>query len=97
MELDAAGDLDGGRIGGVADSQGEFAEVVEDHAAGGADPALVRVEADHGLLGPQSASDLPFDQAEDEQGQADDLDESGDTPVVLHEDWRDRQGPLKSW
>lgn len=54
MELDAAGDLHSGRIGGAADPQGEFAEMVEDHATGGADPVLVRVEADHGLFGPQS-------------------------------------------
>ncbi|WP_406410692.1 hypothetical protein [Streptomyces sp. NBC_01614] len=60
--MDAAGDLHGGRIGGATDPQSEFAEVVEDHAIGGADPALVRVEADHGLFGPQSASDLSLEE-----------------------------------
>ncbi|MEU9048099.1 MULTISPECIES: hypothetical protein [unclassified Kitasatospora] len=97
VELDAAVDLDGWRVGDVADSQGEFAEVVEDHPAGGADAAIVRVEAGHGLVGAERASDLPLDQAEDQQCQADDLDQSGDAPVVLHEDRCDRQGPLKSW
>jgi hypothetical protein len=44
VELDAAGDLDGGRVGDVAYPQGEFAEVSEDHAADGADPAGVGAE-----------------------------------------------------
>ncbi len=43
----------------MAGPQGEFAEVVEDQAAGGADPAVVGVAADHGLLGAECASDLP--------------------------------------
>lgn len=95
MELDAACDLDGGRVGDVADPQGEFAEVVEDHAAGGTDAAVVRVETGHGLFGAECASDLPFDEAEDQQGQADDLDQGGDAPVVLHEDRRDREGAFE--
>jgi hypothetical protein len=69
--------------------------VVEDHTAGGADAAGVGVEAGHGLLGAERASDLPFNEAEHRQGQADDLDEGGDTPVVLHEDRRGRERPLE--
>ncbi|MDB1090206.1 hypothetical protein PJ985_21875 [Streptomyces sp. ACA25] len=95
VELDATGDLDGGRVGDVADSQGEFAEVVEDHAAGGADPTVVGVETGHALFRPQGPSDLPLDQAEHQQGQADDLDQGGDAPVVLDEDRRDRERPLE--
>ncbi|MET9383639.1 hypothetical protein ABZY09_21850 [Streptomyces sp. NPDC002928] len=91
VELDSAGDLDGGRVGDVADPQPEFAEVVEDHAAGRADPAVVGVEAGHGLLGAEGSSNLPLDQAEHQQGQADDLDQSGDAPVVLDEDRCDRE------
>ncbi len=37
MELDAAADDDGGRVGGMTDSKSKAAEVVEDHPAGGAD------------------------------------------------------------
>jgi hypothetical protein len=70
VELDAAGDLDDGRVCRVADAEGEFAEVVEDHAAGGADPAVVRVEADHGLLVAECPSDLALDEAEDQQSRA---------------------------
>ncbi|MGQ7747635.1 hypothetical protein ACUN29_03820 [Streptomyces sp. WC2508] len=81
----------------MAGPQGEFAEVVEDQAAGGADPAVVGVAADHGLLGAECASGLPLDQTEDEQGRADDLDQGGDTPVVLDENGRDREGPLQLW
>ncbi|WP_223065027.1 hypothetical protein [Streptomyces sp. IB201691-2A2] len=94
VELDATGDLDGGRIGDVADPQGEFAEMVENHAAGGADSAIVRVEAGHGLVRSKRASDLPLDQTEHQQSQADDLDEGGDAPVVMDEDRRNRQGAL---
>ncbi|MFF9511438.1 hypothetical protein ACF1BU_34770 [Streptomyces sp. NPDC014724] len=95
VELDAAVDLDGWRVDDVADSQGEFAEVVEDHPAGGADAAVVRIEAGHGLVGAECSSDLPLDEAEDEQGRADDLDRRGDAPVVLHEDRCDRQGAFE--
>jgi hypothetical protein len=91
VELDSAGDLDGGRVGDVTDPQGEFAEVVEDHAAGGADAAVVGVEAAHGPLGAERPSDLPLDQAEDQQSQTDDLDQGGNAPVVLHEDRHDRE------
>ncbi|NEW71101.1 hypothetical protein [Streptomyces rhizosphaericus] len=52
------------------------------------------MENAHGLFGTERASDLPFDGAEAQQGQADDLDQGGDTPVVLHEDWGDGEGPL---
>jgi hypothetical protein len=92
--LDSAGDLDGGRVGDVTDPQGEFAEVVEDHAAGGADAAVVGVEAAHGPLGAERPSDLPLDQAEDQQSQTDDLDQGGNAPVVLHEDRHDRERSL---
>ncbi|MFI1185966.1 hypothetical protein [Streptomyces californicus] len=41
---------------------------------------------------PQGPSDLPLDEAEHQQGQADDLDQGGDPSVVLDEDRRDGQG-----
>jgi hypothetical protein len=34
VQLGAAGDLDAGRFGHVADPQGEFGEMVEDHPSG---------------------------------------------------------------
>ncbi len=95
--MDAAGDLNGGRVGDVADAHGELAEVLEDHAAAGTDAAVVGVEAAHGLRGAERPSDLPLDQAEDQQGQEDDMDQGGNAPVVLHEDRRDRKRALKSW
>ncbi|MDX2759260.1 hypothetical protein [Streptomyces europaeiscabiei] len=94
-ELDAAGDLSGRRVGDVADPQGEFAEVVEDDAAGRADTAVVGIKAGHGLLGAEGASDLPLDQAEHQQCQADDLDQSGDASVMLDEDRCDRERPFE--
>ncbi|MEV7053835.1 hypothetical protein [Streptomyces anulatus] len=95
MELNTTGDLDGGWVGDMGDPQGEFAEVIEDHTAGGADAAVVVVEPGHGLFRSQSPSDLPLDQAEHQQGQADDLDQGGDAPVVLREDRCDRERPLE--
>ncbi|MFG2887575.1 hypothetical protein ACGFYV_35745 [Streptomyces sp. NPDC048297] len=95
VELDAAGDLHGRRVGDVADPQTELAEVVEDHPSGRPHSAVVRVEPGHGLLRPQGPSDLAFDQAEDQQGQADHLDQCGSTPVVLDEDRGDRERPLE--
>ncbi|MFJ2806010.1 hypothetical protein [Kitasatospora sp. NPDC087271] len=67
----------------------------EDHAAGGADGSVVRIEAAHGLFRPESLAYLAFDQAEDQQGQADHGDQGGDAPVVLQEDRRVREGALE--
>ncbi|MGW1564574.1 hypothetical protein ACWCQ1_50385 [Streptomyces sp. NPDC002144] len=63
MELNATGDLGGGRVGHVTDPQRQFAEVLEEHPAGGPDPAIVRVEADHRLLAAQCTPHLALDQA----------------------------------
>jgi hypothetical protein len=48
------------------------------------------------LVAPECPADLPFDEAEQQQGQADHPDQCGDAFVVLHEDGVTASGPLKS-
>ncbi|GAA1912468.1 hypothetical protein GCM10009753_50520 [Streptantibioticus ferralitis] len=95
MCLDSSVDQDDGWTGAGAGPDHQAGEVVEDHAAGGADGAVVGVEAAHGLVGAQGPADLPFDQAEHEQGQADHADQGLDAPVVLQEDRGDRERALE--
>ncbi|MER5933262.1 hypothetical protein [Streptomyces sp. NPDC002054] len=70
LELDAAADDDGGRVGGMTDPQSQAGEVVEDHAAGGADCLVAGIQPGHLLVAPEGPADLALDQAEHEQGQA---------------------------
>jgi hypothetical protein len=65
-------------------------EGVEDESCGGFDGAVVvGVEADDLGLGGEVGAGLALDEAEDEQGQADDADQGGDAPVVLQVERRD--------
>lgn len=95
MCLDSSADEDDGWAGGGAGAEHEAVEVVEDHAAGGSDLAVVGVEAGHGLFGTQGLADLAFDQAVDQQGQADHGDQGCDAAVVLQEQRRDGQRALE--
>ncbi|MFI6062259.1 hypothetical protein [Streptomyces sp. NPDC051286] len=96
MELYAPVDDDGGRGGGAADSQAQAGEVVEDHPAGRPDCLVARIQAPHLLFGSQGAADLAFDQAEQQQGQADHGDQCGEALVVLTKIGVTARGPLKS-
>lgn len=72
-------------------------ECGEDESAGG-DGGSSGVEAIDlgGVLLGEGVSDLAFDEAQDEQGQADDGDQGGDPPVVLEVESSDGQGPSKA-
>ena len=83
--------------GGFGD-QAQVSEGLEDGSAGGSGwGAAVTGQAGHHLaVGAQGVADLPFYQAEDQQGQADHGDQSGDAAVGLQEQRGDREGPLNS-
>ncbi|WP_405863630.1 SpoIIE family protein phosphatase [Streptomyces sp. NBC_00005] len=49
--MDAAGDDDGGRVGGAADPQPQFAQVEKDHPRGRPHPPRIRVESRHLPIG----------------------------------------------
>ena len=67
--------------------EAELAEGLEDEPAGGfAGPAVVDVEAAYFGVGGEVAADFAFDEAEDQQGQADHGDQSGDPSVAAQED-----------
>jgi hypothetical protein len=54
-----------------------------------------RIQPLHFLFASQRPADLAFDQAEQQQGQADHRDQCGDALVVLHEDGGDGQRALE--
>jgi hypothetical protein len=91
--LDDAVEDHGGRVGRAADPQLQLAQVVEDHPAGRTYPSATGVDAGHCPVAVlvQRPPHLPFDQAENQQGQADHLDQGCDAPVVLDEDRGDGQ------
>lgn len=64
-------------------------EVIGDHSAGGSHLLVAGVEAQHLLVTSEGLPDLAFDQAEQQQGQADHRDQCGDAPVVLVIDFGD--------
>src|SRR4029453_203744 len=67
---------------------------LEDQPPGGLG-RLADVQPWEGEVGGDGVSDLPLDQAEDEQGQADHGDQGLDAPVGLQEHRRDRQRTLE--
>ena len=78
--LDADGFGDGGGVAVVGGDQAQVGQRAEDGPAGGAGGGqAVAGQAGHhlGVRG-QCLADLPFDQAEDQQGQADHGDQGGD-------------------
>src|SRR6266508_184084 len=83
------------RVVAAGGDEPEAGQGLEDEPPGG----LGRL-ADIQPVEPDSRSDgppyLPFDQAEDEQGQADDGDQGLDAPVGLQEHGCDRQRPFEA-
>src|SRR5438552_9255059 len=82
-ELDVVGAGNAGWSAPGGGDESDAGQGGEDVAGGGPGGTAFGVEADHGALWGDGEADLAFDEAEDEQGQADDGDESGDAPVVL--------------
>ena len=77
--LVAEGLGEGGRLAEVGEHQPEFAECLEDESSGGLSwAAVVDVEAAYLGVRGQVSADFAFDEAEDEQGQADHGDQGGD-------------------
>jgi hypothetical protein len=95
LGLQPSGVRDFGWLLVVGGDEAEVVEGLQDEAAGGSGGTVVEaVEPDHvgvALLG-EAGADFSFDEAEDEQGEADDGDEGGDPPVVLQEHGCDREG-----
>src|SRR5208282_5117673 len=97
MGPDAGGFGDGGGVAVVGGDQAQVGEGLEDGSAGGpgGGGAVAGQAGHHFAVGGQSVADLPFGQAEDQQGQADHGDQGGDAAVGLQEQGRDRQGAFE--
>src|SRR5713226_3462148 len=97
MGLDAGGFGDQDGVAVVGGDQGQAGEDLEDGSAGGPGRgALVAGQAGHHFaVGAQGVADLPFYQAEDQQGQADHGDQSGDAAVGLQEQGGHREGAFE--
>src|ERR1700751_2115381 len=93
--VDAGGVWGGGRAaGGGAGGVGEGRERGPGGGTGGG--GAVAGQAGHHLaVRGQRLADLPLDQAEDQQGQADHGDQGGDAPVELQEDGGDGEGAFE--
>src|SRR5207244_11940323 len=81
--LDTGGFGDGGGVAVVGGDQAQVGQGAEDGPAGGAGGGgAVAGQAGHHLaVRGRCLADLPLDQAEDQQGQADHGDQRGDAPV----------------
>src|SRR5271167_3011154 len=97
MGLDADGFGDQGGVAVVGGDQAQAGEGLEDGSAGGPGRGeAVAGQAGHHLaVGAQGDADLPFYQAEDQQGQADHGDQGGDAAVGLQEQGSDREGAFE--
>src|SRR5271166_5882883 len=95
--LDAGGFGDQDGVAVVGGDQAQVGEGLEDGPAGGPGRgAAVAGQAGHHLAaGAQGVADLPFYQAEDQQGQADHRDQSGDAAVGLEEQGSHREGAFE--
>ena len=91
--LDAGGFGNRGGVAVVGGDQAEVGEGLEDGAAGGpGGGCLVAGQAGHGAaVGGQGLADLTFDEAEDQQGQADHGDQGGDAAAGLQEQGGNRE------
>src|ERR1035437_5666356 len=97
MGLDAGGFGDQDGVAVVGGDQAQVGEGLEDGSAGGPGRGeAVAGQAGHHLaVGAQGVADLPFYQAEDQQGQADHRDQSGDATVGLQEQGSHREGTFE--
>src|ERR1035438_6943022 len=97
MGLDAGGVGDQDGFAGGGGNQARVGGGREDGSAGGPGRGeAVAGQAGHHLaVGAQGVADLPFYQAEDQQGQADHRDQSGDASVGLEEQGSDREGAFE--
>ena len=95
LGLQVAGFGDGCRLVPRGRDKAQFGEGLQDEPSGGsAGPTIVDVKTDHFGVGGEVAAYFAFDEAEDEQGQADHGDQRGDPAVAAQEDRRDGQGTL---